>query len=587
MPIFSETASLRLLANAFDVKTATQPLLPHYLQKPKALLPAANTQSLPRAAAREADISAEYLLRYLQTMKRHAADTHLHTLMVAKDGKILLQHETAPYSCAVPSAGYSFSKTVTALAVGMLMDDGLLALDDKPVELLGYAGSVSRFSRAHRLTVEHLLTMRSGAAVNEALAVTEENWAESFFTTPFKAEPGSEFEYNSINSYILAAIVCRIAGCPLTEFLQARLFEPMGITNVYWEQDRRGTEKGGWGIYLATEDMLKLGQLYLNGGRWNGKQLISEAFIKASVKRHAFSDAETGGYAYGYQLWPHLQHDGFVFSGLFGQYTFVFPQNGVVVACTAGCNTLFQNNAIVRTTNEFFGGSLPPAEGLQLTAQRKLKQAQQRSAVVFYDNWRAKLPTAQSLLWHGEADRFLGRTIVPALPQQNGIGLQPLMLQVLQNNYTSGLTGIRFEKTGALLTMHFCENDAEHILPIGIGRYVYSELCFDGERYLAAAKCTAAKNEDGLPALVLHLCFPEGANERQLKFFLLQSGQLQLEFSENPGAQFILHFLAKLSALVAERPIAGKLIAPLVDRSPALLASAAFEPKFCAAFKEQ
>ncbi|MBR5502164.1 MAG: serine hydrolase, partial [Oscillospiraceae bacterium] len=512
MAFLSDNAGLRLISQIFDVKNKTVPLLPHYVQKPHVFLPRENAQPLPRCSCAEAGISAEHLLAYLTQMQREASQTDLHTLMVAKDGKVVLQHENAPYSCAAANAGYSFSKTVTALAVGLLLEDGLLSLDDKPLYLLGLQNSVSLFSRAHRVTLKHLLTMTSGATFAESGAATSSSWAESFFTASFKTEPGTAFDYNSMNSYILAAVVRRITGRSMCALLEERLFSKMGITNYYWELDREGIEKGGWGLYLSTEDMLKIGQLYLNGGKWQGEQLIGSEYIRLSTMQHVQDKNDNGGYAYGFQLWPRKDGGSFLFSGLFGQYTIVFPQNGVVVACTAGCNTLFQNNAIVRTTNRFFAAPLPDAKQAGPLSQRKLRRACGRSRICKADSVRAALPTAESLLWPRFAKQFFKADILPQLDTQNGVGLQPLMLQLVQNNYTSGLQRIQLQKNGAMLRIAFCEAEQTHVLHAGIGRWVYGELSFDGERYLTAARCHCAKNEDGIPVLTVQLRFPEGAN---------------------------------------------------------------------------
>ena len=586
MAFLSDTAGLRLISQIFDVKNKTVPLLPHYVQKPHVFLPRENVQPLPRCSAAKAGISAEHLRAYLAEMQKELSETDLHTLMVAKDGKVVLRHENAPYSCDIPSAVYSFSKTVTALAVGLLLDDGLLSLEDKPLQLLGLQNSGSLFSRAHRVTVRHLLTMTSGATFAESGAATSSSWAESFFTAPFKTEPGSVFDYNSMNSYILAAVVCRLTGHSMCTLLEERLFSKMGITNYYWERDREGIEKGGWGLYLSTEDMLKIGQLYLNSGKWQGEQLVSSEYIALSTARHVQDKNENGGYAYGFQLWPHKDGDSFLFSGLFGQYTIVYPESGIVVACTAGCNTLFQNNAIVRTTNRYFAAPVPDAKQDGILSQLKLHRACGKSRIIAANSKRAAQPTLASLLWPRCAKPFSHADILPQLAAENGVGLLPLMLQLMQNNYTSGLQRIQLQKQGALMRIAFCEAEQTHTLYAGIGRWIYGELSFRGERYLTAARCRFAKNEDGIPVLTAELRFPEGANSRTLKFLLCEKGALQLQFAENPGAGFVQQFWQMASATVAERPLTGRLLMPFLEKLPILAASHAYCPQFTARFAE-
>ena len=183
----------------------------------------------------------------------------------------------------------------------MLIDEGKLSLNDKIVDI--FADRLNKLNKfTHRnITVRHLLTMTSGIVFNVAGSVTENNWVKCFFESFLVSEPGKHFNYNSMNTYMLSAIVKTVSGHGLCEYLRPRLFEPLGIRNFYWEKCPMGIEKGGWGMYILPEDMLKIGQLLLNGGVWNGKRLISQEWIDAATSAQAAAPKSIGDFNYGYQ----------------------------------------------------------------------------------------------------------------------------------------------------------------------------------------------------------------------------------------------------------------------------------------------
>src|SRR5699024_4911566 len=141
------------------------------------------------------------------------------------------------------------------------------------------------YRRFRSLTVRHLLTMTSGVDFDEVGAVTEEDWVKCYFESGVRFEPGAEFAYNSMNSYLLSAIVRERTGQGLSQVLRPRVFVPLGFGRVHWETCPRGIEKGGWGLYLCPEDMAKIGQLLLQKGRWNGRQLVSEEFLREMTRK--------------------------------------------------------------------------------------------------------------------------------------------------------------------------------------------------------------------------------------------------------------------------------------------------------------
>jgi CubicO group peptidase (beta-lactamase class C family) len=156
-------------------------------------------------------------------------------------------------------------------------------------------------------------------------------------------EPGTAFSYNSMNSYMLAAIHRRITGITLTEFLEARLWRPLDIRTPFWETCPKGIEKGGWGLYLSTEAMARLGQLFLDKGTYNGRRIIGEDLLAEAVSTPAAVSERVGAFDYGYQLWVERTGESFLFNGILGQNVWVYPKRKLVFAVTAEEPAVFQD----------------------------------------------------------------------------------------------------------------------------------------------------------------------------------------------------------------------------------------------------
>ena len=205
----------------------------------------------------------EELLRALKTSK----ELHMHTVMILKGGKVIGETAFYPYRQELWHATYSMCKSVTSMAIGLLISEGKLSLDTKIVDVFRKNVSLFGFIRQKDLTVRHLLTMTSGVSFNETGAISGNDWVKGYLEAFCHHEPGTYFEYNSMNTYMLSAIITEITGETMLDYLKPRLFAPLGITRVFWETCPKGKNKGGWGLFLCVEDMAKLGQLYLDGGK--------------------------------------------------------------------------------------------------------------------------------------------------------------------------------------------------------------------------------------------------------------------------------------------------------------------------------
>ena len=223
---------------------------------------------------------------------------------------------------------------------------------------------INAFSKIFRpvITVENLLTMTSGVTFNESGIVSGNDWLGSFLNASVNGKPGTEFQYNSLNTYVLSAIVTKRTGETLTEYLTPRLFGPLGITKYYWETCPKGITKGGWGLFLCAEDMAKLGQLYLQRGKWNGQQLVSEYWIEISTARHLKTQNDT--YGYGYQLWMEQRPGSFEYNGMLGQNVIIYPDMDMVLVTNAGNKEMFQDCIMLNIIRKYFPVNYHPADVL-------------------------------------------------------------------------------------------------------------------------------------------------------------------------------------------------------------------------------
>ena len=260
MNLSTASRTFQLLSRILDVRTATEPFLPPAGEKrPLPLTPA--KQPLPRAVPESQGIPSRHIQSFLQELARDRS-LLMQDVMVLRNGSVLCEASFGSQDLRAAKYTFSACKSVVSLAIGLLVDDGLLSVDEPVADIFDESGTLRRRLKD---TVEDLLTMRSGAQFTEAEALTEQDWVRRFLGASLRGEPGTEFSYNSLNTYLLSAIIRRRAGRPMTELLQERLFGPMGITDTLWETCPMGIEKGGWGLYIRPEDLAKLGQLVMDG----------------------------------------------------------------------------------------------------------------------------------------------------------------------------------------------------------------------------------------------------------------------------------------------------------------------------------
>ncbi|MCE5195525.1 MAG: beta-lactamase family protein [Negativicutes bacterium] len=563
MDITVQANALKLIGQLLDRRSSTQPIIPYLPQK--AVFPNhAQRQPFPSATPESQGIPSAYLARFIEELQ---ADTSLdlHTLMILKNGFVIAETSFGAYDLHTWTQVHSFSKSITGLAIGMLIDDGLLQPDDHLVDLFAKHNNILSRLTQKNITLAHLLTMSSGVVFNEIGALTETDWLKAFLESGVRFEAGSAFAYNSMNSYLLSALVREISGQGLMEFLQPRLFQPLAIENVYWEVCPKGIEKGGWGLYLAPEDMAKIGQLYLQQGNWQGQQLVSKQWIQEAISTKINVPATIGEYNYGYQTWVSRQEHAFLLNGMFGQNVIGFPESQILIVTTGGVGELFQSSGFFRLLHRYFKPAYHPGHFLPENTEAYLRL--QRLRHLPGHGWNKTETGAALPLFHSrepglpQACLTLDRRVYAfTSAEADSVGLFPLIAQIMQNNYTKGIRRLKFQISDHLFLLIVQEEDESYTLPIGFQTDRFTALSLHGESYLIGCRGQFALDEDEHLVLKLRCSFLELSVARLIKFYF-DGNQLRVNFSESPGKEVIFEALSSLVEEASKKKLLEAVIA--------------------------
>ena len=540
----------------------------YFPQKPDFPFDAVYEQAFVRATPESQGISSDLfaaLLRELDASK----DTEMHHFMALRHGKVICECNFAPYPKGMWHITHSMCKSITGMAIGMLIEEEKLKLDENIYDI--FPDHINAFSKIFRpvITVENLLTMTSGVTFNESGIVSGNDWLGSFLNASVNGKPGTEFQYNSLNTYVLSAIVTKRTGETLTEYLTQRLFGPLGITKYYWETCPKGITKGGWGLFLCAEDMAKLGQLYLQRGKWNGQQLVSEYWIEISTARHLKTQNDT--YGYGYQLWMEQRPGSFEYNGMLGQNVIIYPDMDMVLVTNAGNKEMFQDCIMLNIIRKYFPVNYHPADVLpenplsysllkRLCGELENGENNNRSTSL-RGGWKRNVVSRRkhsdkkySYRISAAVDRpsdhhsFMravsGRTYV--MEQQN-IGIAPLFVQVFHNNMTDGISEISFTYDAGNFYVSFTEGEVIHKLPVGFGRAADGCVDLHGEHYLVATLGEFARDENDIPVLKLEITFIEECVKRKVHIFFHEDNGIEIRWNETPGKKMILAGLSSIT----------------------------------------
>ncbi len=509
---------------------------------------------------------------FTEIIRRLSADkaSRVHRVMFLRHGYVIAECSFEPFNMDMWHVSYSMCKSIVGMAIGILVDEGKLSVDDKLNDIFSAKTGPFGFLKKN-ITVENLLTMSSGIDFNEAGAISGNDWRKNYLESSFKFDPGTQFEYNSMNTYMLSAIITELTDLSCFEFCKQRIFDPLGIKRVFWESCPQSITKGGWGLFIRAEDMAKLGQLYLNKGKWEGKQIVPESWVIESTKPH-FETGRADNKQYGYQLWTNNDREGsFAYNGMLGQNVFVYPDIDMVCVTNAGNADFFQTSDMAVTIRKAFSEEIVVSD---TPLPEDFKALTELKAIAKSVSGRTKtFPSIHSGGWNTKQVRMTrgGKKSVSAsfLTAKNrfrcdedrgtlsflrkindrtydmdkvGVGIFPIMMQIVHNNFTDGIHRIGFRLCADnSFYLDIYEGSVIFKLHCGFdGNHYVSDVNMHGEIYKVSVKSYLSKDEYNRYVLRNEISYLEEACHRTINICFDGDDTIEVRFYEIPGSDMII-----------------------------------------------
>lgn len=404
------------------------------------------SDSLPRSRPEEQGIRTSGILSFLEALEESKLE--LHSFMLLRHGHVVAEGWWSPYERGRPHMLFSLSKSFTSTAVGLAVAEGRLSVDDRVAPFFPDDVPALVDANMAALRVRHLLSMSTGHDEDTSARLRQQkdgNWVRGFLETEVKYPPGSHFLYNNGASYMLSAIVQSVTGQTLLDYLQPRLFEPLGVEGATWDTCPRGVNTGGWGLSVRTEDIAKFGQLYLQKGMFQGKRVLPEAWVEEATARHVANGDDMNSdwaYGYGYQFWR-CRYGAYRGDGAFGQFCVVMPEQDAVLAITSGLNDM---QGVLNLVWQFL---LPAMSGEPLPSAETSAAFEEKLAAL------ALVPPQM-------------RSYSPAASSVSG-----KRYEMDDNEDRVKAVLLTFEKDGCAFTMW--DDRGEHRIPCGYGEWIKGE----------------------------------------------------------------------------------------------------------------
>lgn len=312
------------------IGAATLGLLPYFDTFGK------STITLPRKSPESQGVNAEGILNFLKATKELGLEWH--SFMLLRHGNVVAEGWWKPFEAANKHTLYSLSKSFTSSAIGFLVSEGKISVEDQVIKFFPAETPATANDNLKSMKVKHLLTMNTGHDSDTMPAIRlkpDQVWVKTFLEHPVVHEPGTHFLYNTGATYILGAILYQVTGQTLEQYLAPRLFEPLDISGYDWEKSPQGLNTAGYGLRVSTEDIAKFGQFYLQKGKWNGKQLLPVSWIEEATSKQTTSQSGDNDWSqgYGYQFWR-CKPGFYRGDGAYGQFCMVMPEQDAVLVMT-------------------------------------------------------------------------------------------------------------------------------------------------------------------------------------------------------------------------------------------------------------
>jgi CubicO group peptidase (beta-lactamase class C family) len=410
--------------------------------------------SLPRGLPAAEGVNPAGIVKFLETME--ARRFELHSFMLLRHGKVVAETWWAPYAPELPHCLYSLSKSFTSTAVGLAAAEGRLSVDDRVISFFPESSPPQVSDHLAAMRVRDLLCMAAGHEKDpQNEMVKSDDWVRGFLAQPLVRAPGTQFVYSSAATYMCSAIVQKVTGMTVFDYLRPRLFEPLGITGVTWDTCPRGINTGGWGLSVPTEGLAKFGQLYLQKGIWQGRQILPSSWVAEATSYQIQQPAKPGStrakdeddqrQGYGFQFWR-CRHNAVRGDGAFGQLIVMMPDQDAVVVMTSESRDMMEQLGLV------WEHLLPAFRDTKLPAD----------------------DAAQEKLTRLLSTRHLEPSTCTAVGTRTGA-----QVFALEKN-SLGITRLTIANSGQTITLTAKVGDTEHCIVHGLGEWQLGDTAMPG-----------------------------------------------------------------------------------------------------------
>ncbi len=505
----------------------------------------ANEIKFERCTPESVGIASADIIKLMDTFARMGIENH--SFMIVRHGKVCAEAWAKPMAPDIPHTLYSFSKSFAATAIGFAIDEKLavpstgeaLSLDTKLKDIFPrqFAAKKKPHPYDDELKIRHMLRMQSGKQMNLLADKAKIDWVEDYINAPFNAKPGTYWNYCNENSFMFCAAIRALTGQTVNEYLTPRLYAPLGIEEPMWETDQNGTESGGWGMYLKTEDMAKFMQCYMDGGRFMGKQVIPAWWVAEASKKQVDNSIEIqpdNKVGYGYHFWLN-QIGGFRADGMFSQHGLALPEYDAVIITTSGCPIEQKDMDAICSVFPAAFSDKPLPEDPEMYAL-----LQQRCA----DYALAKLPKMPR---RPQEEARINKKVyrLHKKPVGNISGFPASMLAMpitfMSTVKTGNIDNLRFVFKENELRMNWTEQGGKikECVPIGLdGEYRYGKLNMGPVPFTTAG--IGCWNEDGTLSISLRPLEAVSARTMTIRF---DAENITVKMGESPAVSTIAEFL--------------------------------------------
>lgn len=482
---------------------------------------------LPVAKSPEAaGVSSEKLIEMLSELKK----IDCHGFMVIRHGKIAARWFRYPYAADTPHAMYSVSKSITGIAIGFAVSEGLLSLDHKVADFFPEYVPKNYDENLKKVTLKHLITLSAGRNVSPFKSKVRHDWIKLFMDSKCDYAPGEGFSYINENFHMALAMLRKVTGVSAVEFLRPRLFEPLGIEVPYWETDHKGVEAGGWGLHLSPVDLAKIAMCFLYDSKYEGKQIIPKEWVNEAVKNTKVKKQTGYNFGYGCGVWIRESEDGPVrFDGMFGQVAEIHKKYDAVTVTVGGDMNARNRNIMFKYFPDAFIDPIPNAE----PSEEYLKAVSEGDYIPPYSEYRSPIESKID----GRKIAFEKKLLLNMIDFP--VSVIPAAVTYMSKDKAGNITDVSFNFKEDSLAFSWHEGGQDYSIECGLdGNWRVSKAVIGGAPYTAYS---AAKWESE-NTLLVHIRPSESPCARNLKF-TFNGNKVEMLPSSDPPSDAILDSL--------------------------------------------